>query len=223
MTSPHSPESPPDDASDSLPLDLPDDIPDVDDGDLDGRALLIRTLLSVGALIVFAGIGAVAFRDPLTRLGTWIIHELGLLGAFIGTFLCDSVSLPVPPDTFLVAAVTGVNADPVAVIAVMCVASLIGAQVAYWLGGRFERWAWLSRRLQPIRAKGATLFERWGLTTVTIAAWTPLPFCIICWCAGMFKMPRRRFFMATLHRIPRFIATYAVIALGWTAGGALAN
>ena len=60
------------------------------------------------------------------------------------------------------------------------------------------------------------LLKKWGLWTVVIAALTPIPFSIVCWFAGIYKMPYRPFFIGTLVRFLRFALFYYLFVIGWT-------
>lgn len=185
--------------------------------DESGRRLLLRTLGSVVLLFALVGVGAFLFKEPIQAAGLWFVEKFGLLGIAIGVLASDGFGVPVPPDTYLVAAVTG-GADPVPVLAVVCAASVLGGNIAYVLGQKIGRWRWVQRLMARYKERGERLFRRWGVSAVTIAAWTPVPFMVVSWFAGVFDMPYKRFFLATLHRIPRHIAYYLIIVGGWWAG-----
>ncbi|MEO1273713.1 MAG: VTT domain-containing protein, partial [Myxococcota bacterium] len=161
--------------------------------------------------------GAWLFKPTLEAAGTWFVSTFGLMGCFVGVLASDCLMLPIPPDTYLVASITA-NISPLAVLPVVCLASLIGGQLAYLLGPYLESQPFFKRRLEPFRDRGKALFRRWGILAVAIAAWTPLPFSFVCWFAGIFKMNYLHFTLTTLNRIPRFILYYYLIVLGWMAG-----
>jgi membrane protein YqaA with SNARE-associated domain len=181
------------------------------------RRLALRTIAGLAVLFSAMALGAWALQEPLTQAGTWFFNTYGLIGAFVGTVLCDALAIPVPVDTYLAAAVTA-GAPALPILAVASAASLLGGALAYLIGTQLHRLPLLQRVLDRYRAQGEDLFARWGITAVVIAAWTPVPFAIVCWLAGTFKMPLRPFFLATLHRIPRIVLYYYVIKMGWLAG-----
>lgn len=181
------------------------------------RRLATQTLVATLLLVAAVAAGALWFREPLQALGNWFVARLGLAGVFIGVLAADALTFPVPPDGYLVASVMG-GAKPVPLLIVASVASVLGGNVAYYLGHRLERWPWMSRRLESFRPKGQELFRKWGMAAVVIAAWTPVPFSLTCMLAGAFGMARRRFFLATLHRVPRLVVYYLAIVLGWSVG-----
>ncbi len=158
--------------------------------------------------------------EPVTTAAVQAVEFLGPIGLFIGVFASDALGFPVPPSTYLFAAVAAES--PIAIVlAITIIASITGATVAYHVGPLLTRAPIVGRILERHRPRGEALFERWGIWAVGIAALTPLPFALFCWLAGIYKMPFKRFFSATLVRAPRIIAYYGFFALGWAGAAAL--
>ena len=181
------------------------------------QRLALQTSTGVLALFGAVALGALTYRAELEALGIWFVERFGVPGAVAGTFLADSIGFPIPPDVYLVAAVLG-GAAPVPLLVFVSLTSVAGGNVAYWIGRGIIRWPWLARRFDWFRRRGDRHFQRWGWAAVALAAWTPLPFSVVCTLAGAFGMPRGRFALSTLHRIPRMIAYYVVIVAGWSLG-----
>jgi len=186
--------------------------------DESGRKLAIQTIVSVVVLFAVVGLGALFLKPQLEAAGAWFVEQFGMVGMFLGVFASDAFGVPIPPDTYLVAAVTG-GADPVSTIGVASLASVIGGNFAYWFGKQAGQWRMLKRLMERYRERGERLFARWGIWAVVIAAWTPVPFMVICWFAGVFNMPYKQLFWSTLTRVPRHVVYFYVIVLGWSAGG----
>lgn len=182
-----------------------------------GQKLLIRTAISVLVLFGAVGLGALFLKPQLEAAGQWFVEQFGMLGMFLGVFASDAFGVPIPPDTYLVAAVTG-GADPVSTIAVASVASVLGGNVAYWFGKKASQWRMLKRVMERFRERGERIFAKWGIWAVVISAWTPVPFMVICWFAGVFNMPYKQLFWSTMTRVPRHIVYFYIIVLGWSAG-----
>src|SRR5690554_6088215 len=148
-------------------------------------------------LVMFASAAALGYwlRDPITALATDFVRVLGPLGIFLGVLAADALSFPIPASTYLFA---GVAADAAVfpVLIATSLASLIGGALAYLIGPQIARIPFLDRRLELFRPRGEALFKRWGAWAVGIAAVTPMPFSIICWLAGIYRMPFKRFFTA---------------------------
>ncbi len=187
--------------------------------ELSGRSLALRTIAGVVILFGGAAVGAFLLKDDLTRAGVWFFEVYGLVGLVLGTLATDVFGVPVPVDVYLAAAITA-DKPAIPILAVASVTSVVSGNIAYALGHVLDRIPLLGRLVRRYEDKGRQAFAKWGVTAVAIAAWTPLPFSIVCWFAGAFRMPWRRFFLATLHRAPRIILYYYVIALGWMAGAA---
>lgn len=177
----------------------------------------MQGIYSVIAVFTLVGAGAFFLHGELQAIGTWFVSTFGLLGVFVGVMLTDSVGIPIPPDTYLFAAVTA-HMEPVSLLTVTSVTSIVGGNLAYLIGTKLHRWPFLKRRMDLFRVRGEALMSRWGVWAVAIAAWTPVPFSVVCWFAGAYEMNYRRFFFATLHRAPRIVVYYYVIVLGWHAG-----
>jgi membrane protein YqaA with SNARE-associated domain len=146
------------------------------------------------------------------------VLEYGLSGTFVIAVL-ESFIFPVPT-AVIIAPATGFGLDPLLVTVVAAIGSVLGAVVGYALGlylghpvaerffkkhiPRVERW-----------------FGRYGAWAVLVAAFTPIPFKVFTWCAGIFRMDIRKFLLASI--IGRFfqflIAAYAGSLLGpWILG-----
>lgn len=191
--------------------------PAADAKELSGKTLALRTVAGLLVLFVGAAVGAYFLKDSLTAAGVWFFEAYGLVGLFLGTMATDVLGVPVPVDVYLAAAVTA-DKPTIPILLVASVASVISGSIAYALGLVLDRIPILGKFIRRYEGKGTAMFAKWGVAAVAVAAWTPLPFSIVCWFAGAFHMPYRRFFLATLNRIPRIILYYYVIALGWLAG-----
>lgn len=178
------------------------------------RPLIIQTVVITLAMFGAIALGAMFLREPLERFAHWIYEELGVIGVFLGTLLTDSLTLPIPPDTYLFVAVAS-HEPVVPILAATCAGSVMGASVAYRLGPVIQRLPFLRRRLEKFRSRGERLFLRYGTWTVAIAALTPIPFSVTCWLAGIYRMPYRAFVLASLARIPRLVGYYYLFQLGW--------
>ncbi len=183
----------------------------------DARSLALRTIGGLLLLFVVVAIGAYFLKDTLEKVGVWFVANYGLPGMFVGTYISDTIGIPVPVDTYLVAAVSA-DVPTLPVLAVASAASILGGQTAYLIGRNIERVTWLRPLWERYRPRGEAVFKRWGVAAVAVAAWTPVPFSFVCIFAGTFRMKYSTFFLTTLNRIPRIILYYYVIVLGWLAG-----
>ena len=178
------------------------------------RSLVVRGVVTTALIVAAVAIVAVVARGPAEDLADWIVAHLGVWGIFVAVLLADALTFPVPPDTYLLAAVAS-HADEMQILAAIAVSSVIAGNLAYVLGPLLQHVPLLGKRIEKFRPKGEALFKRWGLWTVVVSALTPVPFSIICWFAGIYKMPYRPFLIGTLARIPRFVVYYYLFEWGW--------
>jgi membrane protein YqaA with SNARE-associated domain len=182
---------------------------------------LVRKLLwqSVAAMVVLFAIVAtlaIFFKDPITSIAHQLVDNLGIVGIFLGVLAADGLMFPIPPTTYLfIAVAAGIPIIPVLIAA--AVAGLLGGAMAYGLGPTLQKVPFLNRRIEAFRPRGEQLFKRWGSWTIAIAAVTPLPFSLICWFAGIYRMPFKRFISVSAVRAPRLLVYYGIFTLGWAA------
>lgn len=148
----------------------------------------------------------------MTGLIDWsreFIATHGLLGIFSLTTL-EQFIFPVPADLFI-AMGTGSGLPMGKVLFVVLIAALLGSFIGYFLGRALGHPAavWLFKQRHVDRAE--QFINKWGVWGVIIAGLTPIPFKLITWCAGIFEMPVRKFFLGVIiGRMPRYIlAAYA--------------
>lgn len=179
------------------------------------RKLAWKSVLTL--LISFFVVMALGYflHEPVAFYATQALALLGPLGIFLGVLGADAFGLPIPPSTYLFAAVAS-GAPALMVLTIAGAASLLGGSIAYFLGPYIGRLPILRGILERFRPRGERLFRRWGSWTILVAALTPLPFAPFCWLAGIYKMPFKSFFSAAVVRAPRLLAYYAFFTLGWS-------
>lgn len=173
----------------------------------------------LGALVivclVVALLGYVA-RNPATALARGLVGRLGLWGMALGTLLADGVQFPIPPQFYMLLAVaSGAPAAPafVAICAGSLAAGLLGYHLARWA----SRLAWLSRATKSYRELLTGAFERFGYRAAVFASLLPVPYSVLCYAAGLNRMPRRFLALLSLCRIPKLLGFYWLVRAGWSA------
>lgn len=199
------PDSPSETSASSEPPDSPD--PSL-------RRIAVETLVFTVACVGGVFLAGYLFRSPLEEAARWMIDVLGYGGMFAGVFAADAFTFPLPPDVYLFLSIAS-GADVLATIAVCSISSVIAGNLAYKIGPYIERIPLLRERLDEFRPRGEYLFQEWGGWAVAISALTPVPFSIVSWLAGIYRMSHRSFFLASLFRIPRIAGYYALYAYGW--------
>jgi membrane protein YqaA with SNARE-associated domain len=178
------------------------------------RTLLIQTVVITAILVGAVALAGIFLHEPLSQGATWVVNTFGLPGIALGIFISDTFTFPIPPDTYIFLAVAS-KMRVLEVFLTVCTVSVLAGNVAYFLGPMLAKIPFIRDKIERFRPQGQDLFLRYGVWTVAIGALTPLPYSVICWFAGLYKMPYRRFFLATLFRIPRMIGYYYLFKLGW--------
>lgn len=210
-----------DDASQSglfgVTLDEPES--DLDTSDVSVRSMVIQTLVLTAALIGVVAVLAHFWLEPFKAFAQATIESLGMPGVLFGLWMTDTFTFPIPTDMYLAVAV-GAEAPLIPTLIAICLVSMFAGNCGYFVGPRITKIGFIRRRVEAFRPRGEKLFARWGVWAVAIGALTPLPYSIMCWTAGIYKMPYRKFFWATFFRIPRMIAYYLIILSTWSTSAA---
>ncbi|ABR53927.1 SNARE associated Golgi protein [Methanococcus vannielii SB] len=133
-----------------------------------------------------------------------IVNTYGYAGIFIVSYL-ESVIQPVPPDIFIIgAAAFGLSSVICAFIATF--GSLFGGLTGYYLGKRLGNEYFIKIFGEKNYNRGFNYFKKYGVWAVVIAGFSPLPYKVFAWLAGVFNMNPIHFAIGTLiGRLPRFL------------------
>ncbi len=179
------------------------------------RGLLLRVLGGLLGFFLVVLVLAQAFREPLRALGAAFVERFGLPGIFLGTFIADAFSCPIPPHFYLLTAITS-GRDQTAPVLLVALSSLLAGATGYGLAGRLVRFAFFRRLLERTREGVERLFQRWGSWAIVLASISPIPFSALCYTAGFYRMPRRLFGLFLALRVPRILVYYAALRAGWS-------
>ena len=148
----------------------------------------------------------------LDSLELWVrdfVESYGYVALFLLSYT-ESIFQPLPPDPFI-AGGSALGLDPFLSAIVATTGSVLGGLTAHTLGLLFGRP--LAEKFVGERSflRGEALVNRFGVLAVLVSALTPIPFKVVCWLAGVFRMPRIPFLLASvIGRLPRFL----VVAFG---------
>lgn len=180
--------------------------------------MLVQLALAMGALVALIALAGYLFRDSLNALGRAFVEHLGLPGMFVGVFLADAFSFPIPPQFYMLTAITS-GMSQVAAMVTISVASLLAGFTGYTLAGRIARVRLFARRIEASKARVDHLFKRYGIWGIAVGSLTPIPFSVLCYLSGLYRIPRHLLIPLLLFRIPRLVLFYAIIRLGWSQAG----
>lgn len=176
--------------------------------------LLVRVTLGLVALLAAISALAHTFRTELQAIGHGFVDRFGLTGLVLGTFIADGFHFPVPPQFYMLMGVTAGMSALTTLLAVN-LGSFLGAWVAYFMASRASRFGFLAHRLERPRALAQSVFTRYGDWALVVASFLPITYAGLCYLAGLSHLSKRGFFVITLIRVPRLVAYYYLVRLGW--------
>ena len=141
------------------------------------------------------------------------VEAYGLLGAFF-VAVTESFILPIPTAA-IIAPATSFGADPLLITVIATIGSVLGAVVGYYLGKKLGRPV-ANKYFKKHMTRVELWFQRYGAWAVFIAAFTPIPFKVFTWVAGIMKINMKHFIIASIAgRFLQFvIAAYVGSLLG---------
>ncbi|EOQ87501.1 SNARE-like domain protein [Leptospira yanagawae serovar Saopaulo str. Sao Paulo = ATCC 700523] len=183
------------------------------------KRLIIQTVGSIVLVLVIVFGLAFFFRTELLGFSEHFVRIFGYFGLFFGMILSDSLPAFVPPDAFLVLAISG-EMDPVSTILSMSIGSIIGGSIAYWIGLYLIPRFHLGRQMVlHYEDKLLPYIRKYGFGAVVLSALTPIPYSWMAYTVGTFKMPYRLFLLGSLFRFVRVSVYFYAMYIGWITGG----
>lgn len=176
--------------------------------------LALRWVLGLGALLGVAFLLGRWLRPELEAMGRGFVERFGLAGMALGTLIADGFHCPIPPQFYMLLAIAdgGPQLPPLAAI---IAASLVAGWIGYTLAGSLGRVPRIARYFARSSRAVGQLFEKHGYGFVFAVSLSPIAFSMSCYAAGLCRLPRRAFFLLALLRIPKLIAYYYLVRLGW--------
>ena len=113
----------------------------------------------------------------------------------------EAIIQPVPPDLmYLPMLINAAGSIPTIIWLwlVVTIASVLGSLVGYWLGQKWGRSLFEKFGQAHHISKLENLFEKYGTLGVFIAAFSPIPYKVFGWFAGMGEMEKKSFVIAGL-------------------------
>ncbi len=140
----------------------------------------------------------------LMEFARQIIQAHGVLGIFILTAF-EQFILPIPSEVYMTmgsAAGLPLHLIFIAVGIATFVGATIGFYLGKWLGHPVFLWLFGQKRLE----RAEHIIKKWGFWGVLLIGYTPFPFKLITWSAGIFEMPYKKFITAVMcGRLPRYL------------------
>ncbi len=173
--------------------------------DINPKKLLLQTLGTLVVLGVILTIISTTFREPVEAWSQTFIEHTGFWGVGLGFMLPDALTLPIPPDAFLMAGYMG-GLDFYSIALSASIGSIVGGTLGFLMIRKVSNFPWIQRRLDKKLKWGERFMSRYGAVALGLAALTPLPYSIICWACGATGMRLSIFLSVSMLRIPRVFA-----------------
>ena len=175
------------------------------DAEINPKTLLLQTLGTLVILGVILTIISMYFKEPVEEWSKSFISLTGIWGVGLGFMIPDAFTIPIPPDTFLLAGYMG-GLDFISIALSASVGSIVGGTIGFLMIRQLSSSTWAQKRLAKKLKWGESFMESYGVTALALAALTPLPYSIICWACGATGMRLGIFLGVSLLRIPRVFA-----------------
>ena len=183
----------------------------------DARELLGVTLRFVAGLLLMLLLVALlgqAARDWCEGLARGFVANYGYAGMALGTFLADGVYFPIPPQFYMLLAVASGASTARALLAIGA-ASLLAGVVGFFLARLIGAHPWILARTLRTRRLLHSATRRYGTRSALYASLLPVPYSVLCYLADLNRAPPAFLALLCACRIPKLLAFYALIELGW--------
>ncbi len=179
--------------------------------------ILIQSFLGILLLIALVIFLGRYVRTPLENLSIVFVEWFGYFGLFVGMILSDSLPLFIPPDAFLMLAISG-NLEASTTIGTCSLGSILGGCLAYSFGRYVIPNSHLGRKwLLKHEEALVPWIRKYGVGAVILAALTPIPYSWMAYAVGTFRLSFGLFVFGSFFRVIRFAVYYYAILGGWLA------
>jgi membrane protein YqaA with SNARE-associated domain len=173
---------------------------------------LIAVLIAVSVGVALLGY---FLRPTAEGIARGFVQRFGVWGMALGTFVADGLHFPVPPQFYMLLAVA--SGTPVwRAFAAIAAASVLAGYAGYSLAGQAVRLPWFARKTEHARYLLSKAFDRYGYRAALIASLLPIPYSLLCYLAGLNRLPARFWGILAACRVPKLCAFYYLVHLGWS-------
>jgi membrane protein YqaA with SNARE-associated domain len=172
--------------------------------------------LIAGLVVILLVVGTLAHwaRPQCEAVARGFVSSYGYWGMALGTFLADGFHFPIPPQFYMLLAIASQASVPASLVVIVA-ASLLAGVVGYTAARFVANNVWVAARTERSRRLLERAVVRFGARAALIASLLPIPYSILCYLAGLNRMPLRFLVLVCLCRIPKLIAFYLLVYWGW--------
>jgi len=178
--------------------------------------LIVRLLVWLVIACALAGLLGAYFRPEAEGAARRFVATFGIFGMALGTFLADGLQFPIPPQFYMLLAIAS-GASSVLSFAAISVASVLAGCLGYRLCSWASAWGWLARKTSEQRELLRAAFERYGYRAALLAMVLPIPYSLLCYLAGLARLPAKFLLLLSLYRVPKLLGFYLLVYWGWNA------
>jgi uncharacterized membrane protein YdjX (TVP38/TMEM64 family) len=176
--------------------------------------LIAKMIAGLAVLGVAVSIAAHFLREELATFGREIVDLLGIPGMALGTLLADGLHFPIPPQFYMLAAISA-GTSQVAAVAAIALGSVAGGHLAFYLAKKAGSLGFIQRQVQKVQKPLATLLELHGTRAIVVGSLLPIPYAHLCYLMGLNKMRYGSFALLCALRIPKLVLYYSIVRFGW--------
>lgn len=182
-----------------------------------GRELVWPVLRFIaGLLIILLVVGTLAHfaRPQCEAVARGFVATYGYWGMALGTLLADGFHFPIPPQFYMLLSIAS-EASVYGSLATIAAASVLAGVFGYFAARFVASSAWIAARTEPARWLLDRAVLRFGSRAALVASLLPIPYSLLCYLAGLNRMPRRFLVLLCLCRVPKLVAFYLLVYWGW--------
>lgn len=170
-----------------------------------------------GLLIILLVVGTLAHwaRPQCEGLARGFVAAYGYWGMALGTLLADGFHFPIPPQFYMLLSVAS-QASAVRSLTAIALASVLAGFVGYHAARSFSRSAWIAERTASSRQLLERAVARFGVRAALFASLLPIPYSVLCYLAGLNRMPQRFLLLLCLCRVPKLLLFWWFVRWGWS-------
>jgi membrane protein YqaA with SNARE-associated domain len=169
---------------------------------------LLVIVLVVGTLAHWA-------RPQCEGLARGFVGRFGYWGMALGTLLADAFHFPIPPQFYMLLSIASGASVSVSMAAIVS-ASVLAGGVGYHTARLVSKSEWIATRTAGSRRMLERAVLRFGARAALLASVLPIPYSVLCYLAGLNRMPQRFLLLLCLCRIPKLFVFYWLVHWGWS-------
>jgi membrane protein YqaA with SNARE-associated domain len=177
--------------------------------------LLLRFALGLMCLLLFVLALGLLLRPELESFGRSFVSRFGLLGMGLGTLLADGFHVPVPPQFYMLLGISsGVPTSHT--LSVIGAGSFVGGWIGFLVARKLLHFESIARFFERPRKLTEATLARYGVWALVLVSMLPIAYSFLCYLAGLSGFRYRAFLLLSVLRLPRLVAYYYLIRLGWS-------